>query len=198
MSLTKLINKYPHKTFLKNQIIFSEGEKCTQIGIIISGEIKISTITHFEKEETFTIVKSNDIFGNSLIFSSSPYYLGDIIACQKTIICFISKQDLILELSNDPILLEYYINLISDKTIRVKQQNKLLAHKNIRDRLTHYFAIKAKQQNSIIITLPMITTLANELSLPRPSVSRELTKMEKEGLIARKQKLCKLKFLSQK
>lgn len=195
MSLEQLNNKYPTITYNKNQIIFSEGEKCTKIGIIIEGEITISTITHLEKEETFTIVKKGDIFGNSLIFSSTPYYLGDIIATQKTTICFINKDDLIKELSNDPILLESYINTISDKAIRIKQQNKLLAHKNIRDRILYYFTLQAKKQDSIIIKLPSITKLSTELSLPRPSVSRELSKMEDDKLIIRKLKLCKLLYL---
>lgn len=195
MSLEQLKNKYPSITYNKNQIIFSEGDKCTKIGIIIEGEIKISTITHLEKEETFTIVKKGDIFGNSLIFSSSPYYLGDIIATQKTTICFINKDDLIKELSNDPILLESYINTISDKAIRIKQQNKLLAHKNIRDRILYYFTLQSKKQDSTIIKLPSITKLSTELSLPRPSVSRELSKMEDDKLIIRKLKFCKLLYL---
>lgn len=194
MNLDQLINKYPHITYLRNQLIYSEGDKCSKIGIIIEGEIKISTITHLEKEETFTIVKKGDIFGNSLIFSSSPYYLGNIIANQKTTICFVDKNSLILELSNNPTLLESYINIISDKTIRIKQQNKLFAHKNIRDRILYYFVMLSKQQNTNIIKLPTITKLANELSLPRPSVSRELSNMENDGLIIRKQKYCKLKF----
>lgn len=198
MAFNQIINNYPHTTFSRNQIIFSEGEKCSKIGIIIEGEIKISTITHHEKEETFTIVKKGDIFGNSLIFSSSPYYLGDITATKKTTICFISKSDLIKELSLHPDLLESYINIISDKAIRIKQQNKLLAHKNIRDRISYYFITLSKQQNSNIIQLPSITKLSNELSLPRPSVSRELTNMENDGLILRKQKLCKLKFVENK
>lgn len=198
MAFNQIINNYPHTTFSRNQIIFSEGEKCSKIGILIEGEIKISTITHHEKEETFTIVKKGDIFGNSLIFSSSPYYLGDITATQKTTICFISKSDLIKELSLHPDLLESYINIISDKAIRIKQQNKLLAHKNIRDRISYYFITLSKQQNSNIIQLPSITKLSNELSLPRPSVSRELTNMENDGLILRKQKLCKLKFVENK
>ena len=194
MNLDQLINKYPHITYLRNQLIYSEGDKCSKIGIIIEGEIKISTITHLEKEETFTIVKKGDIFGNSLIFSSSPYYLGNIIANQKTTICFIDKNSLILELSSNPTLLESYINIISDKTIRIKQQNKLFAHKNIRDRILYYFVMLSKQQNTNIIKLPTITKLANELSLPRPSVSRELSNMENDGLIIRKQKYCKLKL----
>ena len=197
MIFTEIINKYSTTTYQKNQIIFTEGTKCSKIGIILEGEIKISTITHLEKEETFTIVKKGEIFGNSLIFSSSPYYLGNIIATQKTTICFINKADLITELSNNPKLLEYYINAISDKTIKIKQQNKLLAHKNIRDRILYYFITLSKKQNSSIIKLSSITKLSSELSLPRPSVSRELSKMEVDGLIIRKQKYCKLLFINE-
>lgn len=194
MILNELINKYPKTTYEKNQIIFEEGTICSKIGIIIEGEIKISTITHLEKEETFTIVRKNDIFGNSLIFSSMPYYLGDIIALTKTTICFIKKQDLIKELSNNPSLLESYIKLISDKTIEVKQQNKLLAHKSIRDRILYYLSILSKKQQTKVVQIPSITKLSNDLSLPRPSVSRELKNLENDNLIKRNKRFIKLLF----
>lgn len=194
MILNELINKYPKTTYEKNQIIFEEGTICSKIGIIIEGEIKISTITHLEKEETFTIVRKNDIFGNSLIFSSMPYYLGDIIALTKTTICFIKKQDLINELSNNPSLLESYIKLISDKTIQVKQQNKLLAHKSIRDRILYYLSILSKTQQTKVVQIPSITKLSNDLSLPRPSVSRELKNLENDNLIKRNKRFIKLLF----
>ena len=194
MILNELINKYPKTTYEKNQIIFEEGTICSKIGIIIEGEIKISTITHLEKEETFTIVRKNDIFGNSLIFSSMPYYLGDIIALTKTTICFIKKQDLIKELSNNPSLLESYIKLISDKTIEVKQQNKLLAHKSIRDRILYYLSVLSKKQQTKVVQIPSITKLSNDLSLPRPSVSRELKNLENDNLIKRNKRFIKLLF----
>lgn len=194
MILNELINKYPKTTYEKNQIIFEEGTICSKIGIIIEGEIKISTITHLEKEETFTIVRKNDIFGNSLIFSSMPYYLGDIIALTKTTICFIKKQDLIKELSNNPSLLESYIKLISDKTIEVKQQNKLLAHKSIRDRILYYLSILSKKQQTKVVQISSITKLSNDLSLPRPSVSRELKNLENDNLIKRNKRFIKLLF----
>lgn len=194
MNTNEFLNKYPLSTFQKNQVIFTEGEKCTKIGIIIDGEIKISTITHLEKEETFTILKKNDIFGNSLIFSSNPYYLGDIIATTKATICFISKNDLIYELSNNKNLLEEYIRIISNKTIQVKQQNKLLAHKNIKDRILYFLSIEAKKQNSKIIKIKSVTAISQELSLPRPSVSRELKNLEDDNYIIRNKKTIKLLF----
>ena len=79
------------RKYNKNEIIFSEGLLCNYIGIIIHGNIVISTITNNYKEEIINSITDNQIFGNNLIFSSSPYFLGNIIALNNCEIAFISK-----------------------------------------------------------------------------------------------------------
>ena len=169
------------KKYNKNEIIFSEGLLCNYIGIIIHGNIVISTITNNYKEEIINSITDNQIFGNNLIFSSSPYFLGNIIALNNCEIAFISKTNLTNIFKNNEKFLLKYLELVSDSILEEKRKNKLLLHKNIRDRILYYFNNEQKKKGHV--TIKSIADLARILSLPRPSVSREIYKLIKENII---------------
>ena len=66
--------------------------------------------------------------------------------------------------------------------------NKLLLHKNIEDRIYFYLNTQIDKKKTRKIYITSVTNLANELNLPRPSVSRSLSIMETKGLIKRNKK----------
>ena len=179
------INKYIEvKEYNKNEIVFSEGLLCNYIGIIESGKILISTITYNDKEEVINLLQPNHIFGNNLIFSSSPYFLGDFISLTN------SKNLLILFKNNEKFLCKY-LELISTQIIKEKNKAKVLVHKNIRDRILYYITNESKRKGQVKIK--SIADLARELSLPRPSVSREIYKLINENIISYNNKILTIK-----
>lgn len=181
--LLNILKEYKTIQYNSGDVIFSNYEKCECIGILLNGSIKISTITYFEKEEIISILEPGDVFGNVLIFSNNPFYLGDIIANKKSTVVIISKKQLINLLQSNNFFLEVYLNEVAETSLAIKQQNKLLLHKSIKDRLLYYFSSLSRKQLSKTIIIPNISKLSMYLSLPRPSVSRELTKLENEKLI---------------
>ena len=169
------------KQYNKNEIIFSEGLVCNYIGVVLEGQLLISTITLNDKEEVINIINKNCVFGNNLIFSSSPIFLGNIISQTNSRIAFISRNNLKLIFKDNKEFLYKYMELLSDQILIEKQRNKLLVHKNIRDRLLYYFNNEQKKKGQIRIK--SIAELARILSLPRPSVSREIYKMVDDNII---------------
>lgn len=184
-NLLTYISKYnlQVKELLSGDILFNEGDPCDKMGIVVKGELIITTITYNEKEETFNIIKEGEMFGDLLIFSTNPVYLGDVIAKRKTSVIIIPKSKLISLLSSDEEFLNIYMNVICNKAINIKKQAKLLSHKNIEDRILFY--LKLKDRGNHIIEYSTITSMAQELSLPRPSVSRSLSCLESKGYITK-------------
>lgn len=182
LSTEEINNFVKFKTYNSNQVVFDEYALCEYIGIVLEGEVLIKTYTYLEKEETFTSIKKDECFGQYLVFSKNPFYLGIAITKFKTKIAMISKTSLLTLFKINQKFLEGYLTLICTDSVNIKQQAKLLAHKNIRDRIMYYL-----NQNSTnrTITIKSVTDLANILSIPRPSVSRELSNMEYDGLIKR-------------
>lgn len=195
-SLLTYISKYnlPIKGLSSGDILFNEGEPCEKMGIVIKGELIISTITYNEKEETFNTIKEGEMFGDLLIFSKNPVYLGDVVAKRKTSVIIISKQKLITLLSTDEEFLNIYMSIICNKAVNIKKQAKLLSHKNIEDRILFY--LKLKDTGNHIIKYDTITNLSMELSLPRPSVSRSLSNLEVKGYITKSKHTITLKHTS--
>lgn len=185
MNLTSInfdiLKKYSiTKEYKSGDIIFNEGDKCLHLGIIIEGEIKIVTYTYLEKEETINTVSTGDMFGQFLLFSTHDNYFGSAIALKKTKILFINKTNLLKLFDEDKNFLNLYLKAICDQSIILKQQNKLYAHKNIRDRIMFYVTSNTTEGKCKIKS---ISSLALILNIPRPSLSRELIKMQDEGLI---------------
>ena len=179
MNLFELINKnnlniYTYtKNYKAGDIVFNAGDICDKIGFVEKGEATIITITHTEKEETISYLNEGYIFGDLLIFASDNLYLGHCICKKDTTIRFISKSSL-LELFKNEIILESYLNTISNKAQSIKKENKLLKHNNLEDRIIHYLLEESIYLNSNIIKIKNISTLANILSIPRESLSRSI------------------------
>ena len=83
----------------KNDIIFFEGDECKNVGLIIQGEVSIVTSSCLSNEFLISNITQGNIFGNNILLSDSPFYLGSIYATKKTKIIFLSKKE--------------YLNLVS-------------------------------------------------------------------------------------
>ena len=181
-------NYFKIKEHKKNSILYNEGDICEYIHFVISGKVVIKTYTTLEKEEIISVINSNEWFADVLAFSLSKKYLGIVETTENSKIAYISKNKLLELCSIDINFLEFYLSNICNKSLNIKQQNKLFAHKNIRDRIMYYFDSLKHKMKSNVIYISSINDLANTLSIPRPSVSRELINMENDNLIIKSPK----------
>ena len=69
-----------YRKLAKDSILFHENDVCRNIGIIIEGEVSIISYLDTGKEIIYNTLKKDEIFGNNLLFSSEPYYKGDVLA----------------------------------------------------------------------------------------------------------------------
>ena len=176
------IKKYDEETLL-----FHEGERCEAVCYVVKGEVNIISYSSNGEENLISRINEDEFFANALIFSKSPYYLGEVVVKKGSTLILIPKEKLLKMLKYDDFL-KYYLMQMSDKTIYMSSRNKLLAIKNIRARIIYYLELnKGKLYMSV-------TELSKELVIPRPSVSRELSNMIDEGIITKKGKIIHLNY----
>ena len=190
-NLINLLTKYPQylekRTYKPQETIFLENDTCISVGIVKSGEISIKSYFANGKEVTYNVLEVGQMFGNNLIFSSTPRYRGDVISQNQSEIWFISRENLLKLLKQDNELLVLYLTQQSDFSKSLNFKIKLLTISSAEDRLTYYLTF-----NKGKITYKSITKLANELYLTRESLSRTITKMVKEKKITQISKTLKL------
>ena len=168
------------KTLKKNEVLFREHEKCDCVSIVVSGEIRISSTTFDGHELVFNIIRKNDIFGNNLIFSDGPLYKGDVIATIDTTLVLIKRDNLIKLLQSNKEFMVCYLNIQSNFGKKLNSTIKLLSYSSAEERLCFYLF-----SHNDRINFRSVSELASILHLQRETLSRLLTKLEKENVIKR-------------
>ena len=183
--LSKKEEKYLNiKEYTPNTTIFKEGDECFNVGIIIEGSIKIVSYSLLGNELIFNVLYKDQIFGNNLLFSSLPFYKGNVITTSNTTIAYINKNDLLKILKNNTDFLEEYLKIQSDFGKELNSKIKLLSFNNAKERLLFFL-----EENNGSYEFKTISSLAKELNLERESLSRTITKLIKEKIIYRDGKL---------
>ncbi|MBQ6920575.1 MAG: Crp/Fnr family transcriptional regulator [Bacilli bacterium] len=181
-NIVQTLNKYPQhiekRRFKTAETIFLENDTCKSVGIVKTGEISIKSYFANGKEVTYNTLKEGQMFGNNLIFSSTPRYRGDVIAQKESEIWFISKDNLLKLLKLDETFLLEYLTQQSDFSKTLNLKIKLLTISMAEDRLEYYLTFNKNK-----LTYESITKLANELYLSRESLSRTITKLVKNRKI---------------
>ena len=172
----------------KGHILFREEDKCKYLAIVLKGSMSITSFTLLGHEIIYNTIKENEMFGNNLLFSKKPYYKGDVSANEDSEVALLKKEDVIYLLKNNNSFLNHFLSANSEFGIRLNSKIKLLSLESAEDRLIYYLDI-----NDNNITFDSITSLAKELSLQRETLSRLISKLEKNGTIIKKDHSISLK-----
>lgn len=177
---TSKLNNINIKTLNKGDVLFRENDKCEYIGIVVEGQVSIVTYLEDGKEVVFNTLNPGDIFGNNLIFSSEPYYKGNIIINVNSKIALINKRELISLLkSNEEFMIEYF-KIQSNFSKDLNDKIKLLSMDAAEDRFYYYM-----HQNKKTITYSSISELAKQLYIKRETLSRLISKLVKQKKITK-------------
>ena len=168
------------KTAKSGEFLYREGELCSFISIVVSGEVKISSTAYSGDEVIFNILEKDEIFGNNLIFSDNPLYKGDVRATKESVIVNISKDNLTSILQSNKDFLLQYLNIQSNFGKKLNSTIKMLSFSSAEERFLFYL-----KENNDEIKFDSVTDLADILHLKRETLSRLLTKLEKENIIRR-------------
>ena len=168
------------KSVDRGAYLFREGELCSKITIVVSGGVKIASTHYSGSEVIFNILESGEIFGNNLIFSDQPVYKGDVVAIKDSTIVSISKENLTNILQSNKEFLLAYLNIQSNFGKKLNSTIKMLSMSSAEDRFMYYL-----HESKDKISYQSVTDLADILNLKRETLSRLLTKLEKENAIRR-------------
>lgn len=183
--LTNLKNgKFKIVSYKKNSVIHFDGELCSKLEIIISGKVVIDRIEESGNLLTISEFYKDDILGGNLLFSKNPYYPMTVSTQLSTDILEIDKEVLFELFCNNPVFLRTYLELTSDRAFILGDKIKHYVNKTIRESIMNYLNYESKKQKSNHIKLNITKkALAERIGVQRTSLSRELAKMRKDGLI---------------
>lgn len=182
--------KYYIKIYNKGQIIVHEDDECTSLALIIKGSVDIQRLYESGNNVLLKRLKEGDVFGEALVFSKQHKYPATVIASTNCEVLFITREDILKLCLKEKIILENFMELLSNKVLILNSKIKNISFKTIKQKVINYILEESKKQNSDVIRLNSTKEkIAEEVGVPRPSLSRELIKLRDLGYIKFNRKL---------
>ena len=171
----------------RGETVFHEDDLCNEIGVVQEGQLIIISYQPDGSEIVYNTINEGMMFGNNLLFSSKPYYKGDITAEKETILCLIRKDKLLKILQNNEKFLLAFLKVQSDMSKILNQRIRLLSISSARERFLAYL-----HENHGTIRYDSISRLSKDLYLSREALSRLISILSSEKIIIKENKTIRL------
>lgn len=175
---------YRIKNYENDNIIAIEGDDCHSLGIVLQGNIEIHKSFPSGQLVTINHFSAGNIFGEALVFSGSHSYPATIISNGPSKIMYLKRDIIIKLMTSDEKILNNFMGVLSNRILMLNDRITNLSLDTLRKKISNIILMQYKKQKSLNIILPHSRKkMAQILNIPRPSFSRELINMKKEGLI---------------
>ncbi len=176
------------KHFGKNDIILHAGSTPGVIGIVLSGSVTVLSDDVWGNRSILSHIEAGGLFGEAYALLPEEPMLVDVEANESCNILLLHPRGIINSSDNNKQLSYKFIrNLLlisSRKNLILSGRNFHTSPKTIRGRVMSYLNSVSLQKNSIEFDIPFDRQqLADYLNLERSALSKELGKMQKEGII---------------
>ena len=176
------------KRYKYREIVALYGNPLSGIGIVASGKVALTRETYSGNRIMLGILGSGDIFGETAAFSNDRTWPVTVIANEDCQLLFLPPDKIQGNCSNicaaHSILILNMLNVLSNKTMMLNKKIEHLSAKSIRGKISSYLLEEYGQNKKTAFRMSMKRhELADYLGIPRPSLSREMIIMKKEGII---------------
>lgn len=174
------------KKYKKDEIIFSQGAKPVNITILISGSVVISNDSSMGKRTIMAIFRNpGELFGEVFLFLNKEEYDHYAQVLSEAEILLMPKEYIFAENAKNKYhskLLANMLSIFASKSYYLNKRVQILSCGSLRQKIAKLILQETKDGKSANIRMNR-EELADFLNAARPSVSRELMKMQDEGLI---------------
>lgn len=175
---------YRRLKYKKGEIIANEGEPCSTLGVILKGKIEIQRLYSSGKNIVLSRFEKGDVFGEAILFASDSVYPATVMAITDCEILYINKEEILKIFIKNEIALSNFLSLLSNKIMILNSKIKNISFKSVRQKVINYILVKSEDGRlSSVVLKENKETIAAELGIPRPSLSRELMNLRELGYI---------------
>lgn len=186
--LQLLARRTVRKLFSAGEQIFSEGEPCKGLNIIAQGKVRIFKTSVNGREQVLAVEQPGSSIAEIPIFDGGPYP-ASAVAIESTEIAFISRHDFQAYCLEHPEVALKVLAVVGARLRRLVGIIEELSFTTIRQRLVSTLVRLAqsegkKTSRGVEFVLPgSHQELANQLGTVRELISRNLARLQAEGLL---------------
>ena len=175
---------YDLRKYEKGQILHLQNEICQNIDIILHGKLSVQKIDGNGNVLTICVFADTDSIGANLLFATRNNYPMTVMAVRDSVVLHMHR-DLVLALCRQSsCFTAALLTAISDRTLLLTEKIDALTLKTIRQSVVDFLKYEYHLRQTPVIVLDFSKKdMAERLGIQRTSLSRELQKMKRYGII---------------
>lgn len=184
--LTKVEGARTTTNYLKNQVIFSQGDPADAIFYIQKGKVKLKVVSKQGKEAVIAILGVGDFFGEGCL-AGQAFRMATATAMSECAIVRLGKRSTVRVLHAEPVFSERFLAYVLARNIRVEEDLVDQLFNSSEKRLARVLLLLANfgKEDKPEPLIPKISqeTLAEIIGTTRSRVSYFMNKFRKLGFI---------------
>ncbi|NBJ92360.1 Crp/Fnr family transcriptional regulator [Parablautia muri] len=186
-----IMKKYPAGTY-----IFEQGGMPSRLFLLLEGEVQICKDFTSGKRDVLYLVEAGNVFGEIFLFGDRKHYWYDAVAVTDVSVMEMPWDFFYHFCSNacdhHKQLTQNMLEILSENNFNITRKLHIVSTSSLRERLAIWL-IDSMDEECVVKLNMNREQLADFLGVARPSLSRELMRMQKDGLIEvdrRKIRIC--------
>jgi len=179
---------YHISTYPKGAVIAFEQENIRHVGVVLEGKVDMIKEDLWGNRTMLVRMGKDEVFGETFACGEDNMAVVSFVVSQDTKVLFLPFDRVMHTCSSACVfhqrLTENMLRVIARKNRELMRKVEVISQKNLREKILAYLSIQAQQQDTKIFEIPLgRSELAEYLCADRSALTRELAKMQEEGLI---------------
>ncbi|MEA1887670.1 MAG: Crp/Fnr family transcriptional regulator [Bacteroidota bacterium] len=173
------------KEYRRGELIAFEGDSYVKLILIVKGSV-VGEMVDFEgRVLRVEQRKAPETVATVFIFGENNRLPVTITALEETRLLFIPRDDLLQLFTRNRTVLKNFMDIMANRAQFLSMHLKLLGLNSIKGKIAHYLLGQVKEQGKDEIRISHTQTELSEMfGVTRPSVGRELRRMNDDGIIS--------------
>ncbi len=176
------------RSYFRGETILREGDPLDSIGLVLFGRIQILRNEYDGSRSIVSTFGTGAVFAETFVCAGETVCPVTVTASENSEILFIPYARMIRSCGNTcgfhTQLIENMMRLLAEKNLHLNAKLQIASKRTIRDRVMRYLHTISRETGATNVTIPFSRSdLADYLYVDRSALSRELGRMEADGLI---------------
>ena len=176
----------PHhiQCYDKGETVFHLMEDANRIGVILEGRVQAQKPFPNGSQVNVSLRNPGDMIGPAAVFSRSQKYPCDVVSLEPATIMMFRREDILMLLQKDLRIMKNFMAELATATYMLQQRLELLSYSGIAQKAAFWILMQIRQTGKTTVNIPdSISRWAMILNVSRPSLHREMKKLEEGGII---------------
>ncbi len=187
IALREVLENTPHhiQCYDKEETIFHMMEDASRIGIVLEGRAQAQKAFPNGSQVNVSVRGAGELIGPAAVFSNSRRYPCDVVALEPVTVMMFRREDLMALLQKNVLILENLMTEIASATYMLQQRLELMSYNGIAQKAAFWLLMQERQSGMNTVRIPdSVSKWAMLMNVSRPSLHRELTRLEADGIIS--------------